>query len=143
MHSTLAKYALSLQTESDIFAPKWRPPLLQLFDQLPEETHRCMLQKLELLALIQQQIDQLEVRIKERIQLTPSMQVVQTVPGVGTILSIVITLEIGSIDRFSTPKKLAGYSGLVPRLSASGGRVHYGRMVTPSRCPSGSRPTTT
>ena len=129
MHSTLAKYALSLNTESDIFAPKWCPPLLKLFDQLPDETHRCMLQELELLELVQQQIDQLEVRIKERISLTPSMQLVQTIPGVGTILSIVITLEIGSIDRFNNPKKLAGYSGLVPRLSASGGHTHYGRMV--------------
>lgn len=129
MHSTLAKYALSLNTASDIFTPKWRNPLLKLLDELPDETRRCMLQELELLELVQKQIDQLEARIKHRLKLAPSMRLVRTIPGVGTILSIVISLEIGSIDRFSTPKKPAGYSGLVPRLSASGGHIHYGRMV--------------
>jgi len=143
MHSTLAKYALSLDTTSDIFTPKWRPPLLKLIDTLPEETGRCMHQELELLQLVQQQIDQLEARIKERIKLSATMQLTQTLPGVGVILAIVITLEIGAIDRFSAPKHFASYCGLVPKVSASGGHVHYGRMVTPSRCPSGSRPTTT
>ena len=40
-----------------------------------------------------------------------------------------IERELGSIDRFPSPKHLASYSGLVPRVSASGGKVHYGRMV--------------
>jgi transposase len=139
MHSTLAKYALSLNTDSDIFAPKWRAQFLHLIDSLPDETARGMHQELELLQLVQEQIDQLEVRIRQRINLTPSVQLVQTIPGVGVILAIVITLEIGTIDRFSTPKKLTGYSGLVPRVSASGGHIHYGRMVTPSRRPFGKQ----
>jgi transposase len=143
MHSTLAKYALSLDTNSDIYSPKWRPQLLQLVDTLPEETGRCMHQELELLELVQDHINQLEARIKQRIKLTHSMQLVQTLPGVGAILATVITLEIGTIDRFCAPKHFASYCGLVPKVSASGGHVHYGRMVTPSRCPSGSRPTTT
>src|SRR3970282_1740095 len=35
IHSTLAKYALSLDTASDIFTPKWRPQLQQLLQHLP------------------------------------------------------------------------------------------------------------
>jgi hypothetical protein len=143
MHSTLAKYALSLDTTSDIFTPKWRPPLLKLIDTLPEETGRCMRQELELLELVQDHIDQLEARIKQRIKLSDSMQLVQSLPGVGAILAIVTCFEVGSIDRFSAPKHFASYCGLVPKVSASGGHVHYGRMVTPSRCPSGNKPTTT
>ncbi len=143
IHSTLAKYALSLDTTSDIFTPKWRPPLLKLIDTLPEETGRCMHQELELLELVQDHIGQLEARIKQRIKLSDSMQRVQSLPGVGAILAIVTCLEVGSIDRFSAPKHFASYCGLVPKVSASGGHVHYGRMVTPSRCPSGNRPTTT
>jgi hypothetical protein len=49
MHSTLAKYALSLDTQSDIYAPKWRPQLMQLICSLPDESRRCMEQELELL----------------------------------------------------------------------------------------------
>jgi len=44
----------------------------------------------------------------------------------------VIDRELGSIDRFPHPTHLASYSGLVPRASASGGKVHYGRMVRQS-----------
>ncbi|MFV2045301.1 MAG: transposase, partial [Anaerolineales bacterium] len=109
MHSTLAKYALSLDTSSDIYAPKWRPPLLELIDTLPEETRRCMHQELELLGLVQGHIDRLEARIKERIQLTESMQLVKSLPGVGPILSIVIDLEVGSVDRFPAASHLASY----------------------------------
>jgi transposase len=102
IHSTLAKYGLSLDTHSDIFSAKWRPQLLQLLEHLPAETHRCVAQELELL---------------------------MSIPGPAEILSIVIDRELGSIQRFPAPKHLASYSGLVPRLKASGGKVHYGRMI--------------
>ena len=129
IHSTLAKYALSLDTESDIFTPKWRPQLMALLRRLPAETQRCVEQELELLALLQAHIQRLEARILERVKITPTLQRVMSIPGPAEILSIVIERELGSIDRFPSPKHLASYSGLVPRVSASGGKVHYGRMI--------------
>jgi len=129
MHSTLAKYALSLDTQSDIYAPKWRAQLMKLIRSLPDETRRCMEQELELLGLIQDQIDQLEARILERVRLTRTIQLIQSVPGPAEILSIVIDREVGSIDRFPSPACFASYAGLVPRVRASGGKVHYGRMI--------------
>jgi transposase len=129
MHSTLAKYALSLDTQSDIYAPKWRPQLMQLIRSLPDETQRCMEQELELLDLVQAHIQRLETRILERVRLTPTIQLIQSVPGPAEILSIVIERELGSIDRFPSAACLASYSGLVPKVKASGGKVHYGRMI--------------
>jgi len=129
IHSTLAKYALSLDTDSDIFIAKWRPQLLQLLQHLPAETHRCVAQELELLDLLQAHIHQLEERILERVELTPAIQLLMSIPGPAEILSIVIDRELGSIQRFPAPKHLASYSGLVPRVKASGGKVHYGRMI--------------
>jgi len=35
--------------------------------------------------------------MRERISMTPTMQLLKTLPGVGDILSIVIGCEIGSI----------------------------------------------
>src|SRR3990170_4452100 len=92
MHSTLAKYALSPDTESDIFSRKWRPQLLDLLRRLPGETQRCMQQELELLDQVQEQIHRLEARILERVQKTPTIQLIQSVPGPG-------------------PTELAGWSG--------------------------------
>lgn len=122
LQSTLAKYALSLDTESDIYAPKWRRQLINQIHSMPAETYRCMEQELELLDLVQAQINRLEVRIKERIQDTEIMQLLKTLPGVGMILSIVIDREIGSIDRFPSHSNLASYAGTVPKVKASGGK---------------------
>jgi len=129
IRSTLTKYALSLDTDSDIFAPKWRLDLLSLVDRLPEETGRCVHQQLQILDALQEHIKQLEARIVERIQLTPTLQLIQTVPGPAKVLAIVIDREVGSIDRFPGPKQFTSYCGLVPKLAASAGRARYGRMV--------------
>jgi transposase len=126
MHSTLAKYALSLDTQSDIYAPKCRP---QLIRSLPAETQRCMVQELDLLALIQEQICRLEIRILERVNITKSIQFIQSVPGPAEILSIVIDREVGSINRFPSPKHFASYSGIVPKVKGSGGKFRYGKMI--------------
>jgi transposase len=132
MHSTLAKYALSLDTQSDIFTPKWRPQLMQLIRSLPPETRRCMEQELELLGLVQAHIDRLEFRILERVNITRSIQLIQSVPGPAKILSIVIDREVGSIDRFPSPKNFASYAGVVPKVKGSGGKFRYGKMIKQS-----------
>jgi transposase len=43
-----------------------------------------------------------------------------TVPGIGWVLAYTIAAEIGDIGRFPSPTKLAGYSGLCPRVYQSG-----------------------
>jgi len=133
MHATLAKYGLSLDTDSDIFTAKWRPQFLALLERLPPETRRCMVQELELLELVQGHIGRLEARILERVRVTRSMQLIQSVPGPAEILSIVIEREMGSIDRFPAPKHFCGYAGMVPKVKGSGGKYHYGHMITSSR----------
>ena len=85
IHSTLAKYALSLDTQSDIFTPKWRPQLLALLRQLPSETRRCVEQELELLDLLQAHIHRLEERILERVEITPTLQRIMSIPGPAEI----------------------------------------------------------
>jgi transposase len=43
-----------------------------------------------------------------------------TVPGVGWVLAYTIAAELGDIARFPSPTKLAGYTGLCPRVYQSG-----------------------
>ena len=61
-----------------------------------------------------------------RISLTPDMQLLKTVPGVGDILAIVIGTEIGLIERFASAEQLASYAGTVPAMKSSGGKIRYG-----------------
>jgi transposase len=128
IHSTLAKYALNNSDHSDIFVGKGRAWLYRTLKKLPAETGRCLEQELDLLDAITEQIAALEERILERIQLTPDMQLLKSLPGVADILSIVIEREIGTIDRFPTAGHLAAYAGLVPKVHSSGGKTRYGHM---------------
>jgi transposase len=128
IHATLAKYGLATTEHSDLFVGAGRAWLDATLPQLPPETERCLAQELQALDALQDQIVQLEQRIRERIALTPSIQLLKTLPGVGDILSIVVDREIGSIDRFETPGQLASYAGVVPSVHASGGKTRFGHM---------------
>lgn len=128
IHATLAKYALNTSAHSDIFVGKGRVWLESTLRNLPPETARCLKQELDLLDATMGQIATLETRIRERIQLTPNMQHLKTLPGVGNILAIVIEREVGTVDRFPTAGHLAAYAGVVPKVHSSGGKTRYGRM---------------
>ena len=41
-------------------------------------------------------------------------------PGFGWITSFTVACELGDVNRFSSPVKLTGYTGLCPRVKQSG-----------------------
>ena len=128
IHATLAKYGITTAEHSDIFVGAGKVWLETALSRLPPETGRCVAQELEALDSLQGQIAQLEQRIRDRIALTPSVQLLKTLPGIGDILAIVIEREIGSIDRFDTSGRLTSYAGVVPTVHASGGKTRFGHM---------------
>lgn len=130
IHATMAKYALNTSAYSDIFVGKGRAWLDRTIQKLPTETGRCVHQELELLDATMLQISVLEKRIKESIELTPNMQRLKTLPGVGNILAIVIEREVGTVDRPPAAGHLAAYAGVVPKIHSSGGKTRYCRMRT-------------
>ncbi len=52
----------------------------------------------------------------------PYVSLLQSAPGIAWVLGFTIASEIGDISRFSSPKKLMGYTGLCPRVYQSGGK---------------------
>jgi len=86
-------------------------------------------EELALLDPLQDQIDDLEIRIRKVVRQTPLMGLLQTLPGVGPILAIVIALELGTIERFPGAEHFASYSGTVPRVQESGGHRRYSGAV--------------
>ena len=128
IHSAFAKYGITFDEVSDLFGKKGRKLLEESLGDLPPETRLSVQEQLWLLDQAEQSIDKAEKRIREVIKVNPTMQILQTLPGVGPILAIVIALEIGSIDRFAGAEKLASYAGKVPRVNSSGGKTHYGKV---------------
>jgi transposase len=128
IHSALAKYGIVLDEASDLFIGKGRKLLEKSLDELPPETRLSVQEQLRLLDQVKQFIKTTEKRISAVIKINPTMQLLQTIPGVGPILSIVIALEVGNIDRFARAEKLASYAGKVPRVNSSGGKTYYGKV---------------
>lgn len=126
--ATLSKYGLAAGEASDPFGKKSRPQLEQGLQQLPEQARWVSEQLLGQLDFVMAQIAQLEKRLRELGRVTPAMQWLQSLPGVGEILAPTIVLEIGEIGRFLSAERLASYAGTTPRVHASGGKVRYGHL---------------
>jgi transposase len=52
-----------------------------------------------------------------------------SITGISYYSAMAILCEIGEITRFSNPKKLCSYAGLVPRTMQSGSHVYHGRIL--------------
>lgn len=127
IHATFAKYAIELDVASDPFSIKGRAHIEKCLGELPPETRHSVQQELKLLDQLEEQIAEAEDRIKAMIRVTPEMQLLKTLPGVGPILAIAIALEVGDVLRFPDPQHLASYSGTVPSVHSSGGKTRFGR----------------
>jgi transposase len=59
-----------------------------------------------------------------------------TAPGIAWVLGYTIAAELGDIDRFASPKKLCGYTGLCPRVYQSAAVIIGGRWprMAPPTC---------
>ncbi len=128
VQATLAKYAIVIDEVSDIFGKKWRLLLNEALKELPPETRQSVLEQLKLLDQVSLQIEQVEKHIREVVKVTPVMQLIKSLPGVGDILAIVIALEIGEVGRFASGEHMASYSGTVPRINSSGGKTYLGKV---------------
>jgi transposase len=126
--ATLAKYGLAVEGFTDNYGAGARKQLEALIEALPEQTAWVSRHLLLQLDFVNGQIDQEQQRLEELVKQTPEMQLLRTLPGVGTILSAVMALEIGHVERFASAERLASYCGTVPRVHASGDKVRYGRM---------------
>ncbi len=84
--------------------------------------------KLNILESLKKEIKVLEQEIGNTVKINRGMELLCTIPGISKITSIMIMSEIGEIKRFTSPKKLHSYAGLVPTVRSSGGRTSYGHI---------------
>ena len=127
--ATLSKYGLLLSREaSDPYGATARPLMNQAVAQLPEQAQYVTRALLKQLDFIQEQIRELEQRLKQLVKVTPAMILLMTLPGIGWLLAAVVALEIGDVTRFASAERLASYAGTTPRVHSSGGKTRYGGL---------------
>jgi transposase len=130
IHSVLAKYGLQDQFEeiSDIFGTRGRERLSLVKELLPPETRFTFEQLFETLDHVEGKIKQIEKQMRIAFKETEEVKLLQTIPGVGFILSIVIWQEIGDIERFASSGQLTSYGGTCPRIHSSGDKSRFGPL---------------
>lgn len=128
LSATVSKYGMPPSSRSDPYSKAGRTELQQKLEGLPEQTRWVSAQLLRQLDFLDEQVRELEQRLEQLAEVTPEMQKLMSLPGVGLILGATIALEIGDIARFLSAERLASYAGTTPRVHASGGKIRFGPL---------------
>jgi transposase len=111
---------------SDLFGASGRALLGRL--ALPEPWAGTLAASLRLIDELDEEIAACEAELRALGAQHRYVPLLLTVPGIGFVLAYTIAAEIGEIERFPSPAKLAGYSGLCPRVYQSGASDRRGSL---------------
>jgi transposase len=103
---------------SDLFGLSGRELLARL--ALPEPWCGNVRASLRLIDELDREIDDCESELRRLGADHRYVPLLLTTPGIGWVLAYTIAAELGDIDRFPSPRKLSGYTGLCPRVYQSG-----------------------
>jgi len=117
IHSALMSFGRPCPV-SDLFGVAGRDLLAEL--DLPEPWRGNIDASLALIDDLGTQVVEVDSKLRSSGADHPYVPLLLTVPGVGWVLAFTIAAEIGEINRFETPTKLTGYTGLCPRVVQSG-----------------------
>jgi transposase len=126
IHATLITFGHPVPV-SDLFGVRGRELLATL--AVPEPWATTLRTSLELVDELEAEIDACQAELRALGADHPYIPLLRTIPGISWILGYTIAAEIGDIRRFASPKRLAGYTGLCPRVYQSGTSDRRGALA--------------
>ena len=126
IHATLIAFGHPVPV-SDLFGVSGRELLAGL--AIPEPWTTTLATSLRFVDELDTEIDACERELRAMGAGHPYLPLLRTVPGIAWVLGYTIAAEIGDIGRFSSAKKLTGYTGLCPIVRQSGGRDDRGPLA--------------
>src|ERR671911_782051 len=117
VHATLMTHGRPCPV-SDLFGLRGRELLARL--ALPEPWAGDVDASLRLIDELEREIGAIERELARLGADHRYVPLLTTIPGIAWVLAYTIAAEIGDIARFPSPRKLAGYTGLCPRVYQSG-----------------------
>jgi transposase len=126
IHSTLINFGRP-RPVTDLFGVEGRRLLARL--KVPEPWRGNITAALALIDDLEDQIEAVNRRLKEGHADHPYIPLLMSAPGIGWVLAFTIAAEIGAIERFPSPQKLTGYTGLCPRVNQSGDSDRRGPLT--------------
>jgi len=127
IHGTLSRHNVQIPG-ADLFGVQARLELGARLPELPVHSREAVEEELATLDFLEVQVESAERRLESIMKVSVEADLLKTLPCVGKILSMVLMLEIGRVDRFPTAQHLASYAGLVPRVRSSGGHTRMGQV---------------
>ena len=126
VHSTLINFGRACPV-TDLFGAEGRRLLERL--EVPEPWRGNVTASVCLIDDLERQISDINRRLREGHANHPYIPLLMSVPGIRWVLAFTIAGEIGEIERFSSPEKLTGYTGLCPRVNQSGEKDRRGPLT--------------
>lgn len=74
-------------------------------------------------------VKKIDEEVKKRGKQLKGYKNITSIKGIGPITASIILNTIGNIDDFESPKKLASYFGIVPRVHNSNNTIKHGRIT--------------
>jgi transposase len=112
---------------SDLFGCRGRELLARL--EFPEPWRSGVLAAIAMIDDLERQIAGIDRELRELGADHPYVPLLMSVPGIAWVLGYTIAAEIGDINRFASPKKLCGYTGLCPSVYQSGSKDRRGHLT--------------
>jgi len=112
---------------SDLFGRAGRELLARL--EFPEPWRSGVLAAVAMIDDLDREITAIDRELKALGAEHAYVPLLMSVPGIAWVLAYTIAAEIGDIERFASPKKLVGYTGLCPRVYQSGGTDRRGPLT--------------
>ena len=126
IHSALISFGKPCPV-TDLFGKEGRALLERL--EIPEPWRSNITASVALIDDLERQIDETNRRLRQGHADHPYIPLLMSAPGIGWVLAFTIASEIGEIERFASPQKLAGYTGLCPRVNQSGDKDRRGPIT--------------
>lgn len=97
-------------------------------DLLPEEARAAITETFEHIEALTDRIAAVEARIVAWHKSSEASRRLASAPGVGPITASAIVASVGDGRQFQSARHFAAWLGLTPRIQASGGKEHIGKI---------------
>jgi transposase len=100
-----------------------------LKESASEEFHCSVRSHQRVWEALDQEIAQLEARLKEQAATDPHETTYRSVPGVGVVSARILANELGDLSQFTNERQLFSYTGLTPAEYSSGENTRRGSIT--------------
>jgi len=128
IHAILLRNGVHHPDYSDLFGVGGMK-FLRSLTTLPDSEHYSLTSYLNIVETLIREKTQTAKNIETLCKNNHQAMLLTSIPGVSYYSAMIILTEMGEVQRFSNPKKLCSYAGLVPRTIQSGNHVYQGRIL--------------